>query len=126
MSKIRPLAGSGVIPGTSLPTQFIFRTATGDILVSSGTGGSAATGALKHIVNDILLKSGAGAAARTQLAEALALEELEGAINLAAIQGIQAGQKIIVVTEYAEWELIFEWSSSQGVWKLFHALPKIL
>jgi RHS repeat-associated protein len=112
------------IPGTSLYQQFVFRTQAGEVLVSSGTSGGVVTGALKHIVNDILAKAG-GNAATTQLAEALALRELEGAIVMAIQSGIRAGQTVGVRTAYAEWELIFEYTA-QGALKLFHAVPRLL
>jgi hypothetical protein len=112
------------IPGTSFYEQFVFRTQTTEVLISSGRAGGTVTGALKHIIQDILRKGGGGAA-QTKLAEALALRELEGAIDLAVIQGINSGQPILVKTAYAEWELIFEYTSS-GMLKLSHALPRIL
>ena len=114
----------GPIAGTSFYEQFVFRVeGVGEVLISSSTRNGPVAGALKHIVNDILLKSG-GDATKTRLAEALALRELEAAIQLASQQGLQNGTKMIVKTAYAEWELIFDLNSS--VPKLFHALPKIL
>jgi RHS repeat-associated protein len=115
-------SGNG-IPGTGLSTQITIQTEVGEVLLSSGLKNGAATGALKHVVNDMLQKS--GGAVNTELAELLALKELEGAIVQAVKTGvIQPGQKIFTSTAYAKWELIFE-KLPDGTLKIYHALPYI-
>ena len=105
LSRIVP-EGPRISGFSNLYRQFTFKTWAGNIRVSSGGTYGVVTGALKHIVHDLLKKS--GSAGKQELAEMLALKELEAAINFASMQGIKTGQKIWVRTSFAEWELIFE------------------
>jgi hypothetical protein len=120
-SKIVPI-GERFFPGSEIPEFFKLVTRLGDYVISSSTRTGSVAGALKHLVGEVLKK--AGSAGATRLAEALAIQELSAAIEAAAAQGIKHGEKIIVRTAWAEWELIFDLSGPLP--KLFHAVVKIL
>jgi RHS repeat-associated protein len=123
LQKLSPAANGVAIPGTSFLSQMTLKTSIGEFVISSGsTTSGAVTGALKHLVDELLKKS--GAAGGTKIAEALAIQELEAAIILAAQQGIKQDVNIVVKTAAYEWDLIFD--LSRGVPRLYHALSKSL
>ena len=124
------LAGPAAPGFTHIANEMTIRTVWGKIALSSGSGGAPISGALRHIVDDLLRKGGTGsAAARTQLAEILALKELEAALNIALAAGVSPNTPIVVRTAFAKWELIFRLGvddAGRQVLTLFHALPRII
>ncbi len=105
-----------------LPFTFNLSTKAGKFFISSGSGASGAngvSGALKHLVGEMIGKS--GNAITTEFAEAMVLTELKAAVEVAAGAGIQYGKKMIVNTQGATWEMIFEAPKVVGhLPKLFH------
>jgi RHS repeat-associated protein len=116
-----------LIPGFKhLAYNFHLQTKAGKFFISSGSGSSASngvSGALKHLVGDMIAKS--GGAITTELAEALVIQELKAAIEVASGAGIQYGKSMIVSTQGATWEMVFLAPQAAGqLPKLVHMLPK--
>ena len=66
-----------------------------------------------------------GGAITTEFAEALVLTEVKAAVEIAAGASIRYGQKMIVKTQGATWEMIFVAPQSAGqLPKLIHMLAK--
>ena len=129
-SKVCPLSGV-TSPNTGIPSQFMLKTRVFlDVVVSSGVDDAlgSATGALKHVTREILeragIKGGINQAAHTRAAEAIALRELEEAVVQALAKGITPKRKILVTTEYGQWEMMFDFSLHHGTWKVYHAVFK--
>mgnify|MGYP003527807796 FL=1 len=115
--------GGATISGYShLTTQMAIQTRFGTFLVSSGVKSNSITGALKHLVGEVMQKS--GGAATTEMAEAIAIKEIKAMLEAATMNGLNFGEKMIVSTPGAQWEIILEASRHSGdVAKLFHMQP---
>jgi len=116
--------GSRLIPGFNhLYYQMLLRTRLGNIAISSGERGGQVTGALKHVVEEVFKRS--GAAANTELAEAIAIQEMKVVAESALASGLVFEQKIFVRTAVAEWELIFAAPRTpDAVATLYHAVVR--
>jgi hypothetical protein len=119
----------GVVPGTQIPLEYVVTTKMGPVLIHSSVGKSGVQASMKHI-KEILEKS--GMAGKTNLAEALAMKEVENAVQQGIVQGIvNAGKTVIkngnpqqiptiVTTEHAKIEIAIVWDNVYKMYKLIH------
>ena len=95
----------------------------------SSVGKSGVQSSMKHI-KEMLIKG--GMAGKTELAEALAMKEVENAVQQGIVQGIiNAGKTVIkngkpqqiptyVYTEHAKIEIAIVWDNMYSMYKLIH------
>jgi RHS repeat-associated protein len=120
-----PLANArGIIarlPGLKSFSQFSMDTRAGQIIVSSGEDAGAVTGAMKHVAELVVEKGGTGTG--REILESYLVADIQNVATQAVERGVTVNKTIVVQGNLAQWELIFD-KTSNGVWKLYHAVAK--